>query len=197
MKEMIKLTDEQLVSMYAKGANEAFDVLLSRYKSKLFSYIYYAVKDKDIADDLFQDTFVKAIVTIRQNRYTENGKFQAWLMRIAHNLIIDYFRQEKNNAQLSCEEMGYDLLNNAKYSDSTFEDQIVHHQVLADVKKLVHFLPDSQKEVVIMRFYKNLSFKEIADATGVSINTALGRMRYALLNLRKIADEKQMILTLD
>ncbi|HEY5570325.1 MAG TPA: sigma-70 family RNA polymerase sigma factor [Bacteroidales bacterium] len=197
MEKLVGLTDEELVIKYAEGVNEAFDVLLNRYKSKLFSYIYFAVRDRDLADDIFQDTFVKAIMTIRQGRYTENGKFPAWITRIAHNLIIDYFRQEKSNNQISSEEAGFDLLNNPKYSDDNIEDRLIHDQIITDIKKLVMYLPENQQEVVIMRYYKNLSFKEIADATGVSINTALGRMRYAILNLRRIADEKQMILTMD
>jgi len=197
MDKLVGLTDEELVIKYAEGINEAFDVLLNRYKSKLFSYIYFAVRDRDLADDIFQDTFVKAIMTIRQGRYTENGKFPAWITRIAHNLIIDYFRQEKSNNQISSEEAGFDLLNNPKYSDDNVEDRLIHDQIITDIKKLVMYLPENQQEVVIMRYYKNLSFKEIADATGVSINTALGRMRYAILNLRRIAEEKQMILTMD
>lgn len=197
MNSMKNLTDEELVSMYARGGNEAFDQLLERHKGKIFSYISFAVKDKEVANDIFQDTFLKAILTIRQNRYTEHGKFSAWLMRIAHNLIIDYFRQEKNNVRASCDEEGSNLLNDMKYSEATIEEKIISHQIHADVKRLIQFLPSSQQDVIIMRFYKNLSFKEIAKATGVSINTALGRMRYALLNLRKMADEKQMILTLD
>ncbi len=197
MDKLVGLTDEELVIKYAEGVNEAFDVLLNRYKSKLFSYIYFAVRDRDLADDIFQDTFVKAIMTIRQGRYTENGKFPAWITRIAHNLIIDYFRQEKSNNQISSEEAGFDLLNNPKYSDDNVEDRLIHDQIITDIKKLVMYLPENQQEVVIMRYYKNLSFKEIADATGVSINTALGRMRYAILNLRRIAEEKQMILTMD
>lgn len=197
MDKLVGLTDEELVIKYAEGINEAFDVLLNRYKNKLFSYIYFAVRDRDLADDIFQDTFVKAIMTIRQGRYTENGKFPAWITRIAHNLIIDYFRQEKSNNQISSEEAGFDLLNNPKYSDDNVEDRLIHDQIITDIKKLVMYLPENQQEVVIMRYYKNLSFKEIADATGVSINTALGRMRYAILNLRRIAEEKQMILTMD
>lgn len=197
MKELISQTDEQLVMMYAHGDNGAFDILLNRYKNKLFSYIYFAVKDKELAEDIFQDTFIKAILTIRQNRYTENGKFQAWLTRIAHNLIIDHFRQEKNNNQISGEEAECCLLNNSKYSEETIESQIIYNQTISDLKRLIHFLPSNQQEVVIMRYYKNLSFKEIAEKTGVSINTALGRMRYALLNLKKLADKNQIYLALD
>lgn len=197
MKELISQTDEQLVVMYAHGDNSAFDILLNRYKNKLFSYIYFAVKDKELAEDIFQDTFIKAILTIRQNRYTENGKFQAWLTRIAHNLIIDHFRQEKNNNQISGEEAECCLLNNSKYSEETIESQIIYNQTISDLKRLIHFLPSNQQEVVIMRYYKNLSFKEIAEKTGVSINTALGRMRYALLNLKKLADKNQIYLALD
>lgn len=197
MDKLSNLTDEELVKKYAEGINEAFDVLLNRYKSKLFSYIYFAVKDRDLADDIFQDTFVKAIITIRQGRYTENGKFPAWITRIAHNLIIDHFRQEKNTNQISNEEAGFDLLNNPRYCDSNIEDKMIHSQIITDINKLIKYLPENQQEVVVMRYYKNLSFKEIAENTGVSINTALGRMRYAILNLRRIADEKQVILTMD
>lgn len=189
------LTDEQLVCLYAEGENTAFDVLLQRHQNRIFSYIYNIVKDKDLADDLFQETFVKAIVTINQGRYTENGKFPAWITRIAHNLIIDYYRQEKAQAQLSCDNDDINILNRKELSEETIEDAIVRRQILSDVKLLVQELPESQKEVLEMRYYMDMSFKEIAEATGVSINTALGRMRYAILNLRKIAEERNIVLT--
>ena len=195
MEDMNMLTDEQLVCLYAEGENTAFDVLLQRHQNRIFSYIYNIVKDKDLADDLFQETFVKAIVTINQGRYTENGKFPAWITRIAHNLIIDYYRQEKAQAQLSCDNDDINILNRKELSEETIEDAIVRRQILSDVKLLVQELPESQKEVLEMRYYMDMSFKEIAQVTGVSINTALGRMRYAILNLRKIAEELNIVLT--
>ena len=195
MEDMNMLTDEQLICLYAEGENTAFDVLLQRHQNRIFSYIYNIVKDKDLADDLFQETFVKAIVTINQGRYTENGKFPAWITRIAHNLIIDYYRQEKAQAQLSCDNDDINILNRKELSEETIEDAIVRRQILSDVKLLVQELPESQKEVLEMRYYMDMSFKEIAEATGVSINTALGRMRYAILNLRKIAEERNIVLT--
>lgn len=196
MEDLNALQDEQLVSLYANGENGAFDVLLQRHQGRVFSYIMNIVKDKDLADDLFQETFVKAIVTINQGRYTENGKFPAWITRIAHNLIIDYFRQEKSLAQLSCDDGNVNILNRKELSDETIEDSIVREQILNDVRLLVGQLPPLQREVLEMRYYQDMSFKEIAENTGVSINTALGRMRYAILNLRKIADERNIILSI-
>lgn len=196
MEDLNVLQDEQLVSLYANGENGAFDVLLQRHQGRVFSYIMNIVKDKDLADDLFQETFVKAIVTINQGRYTENGKFPAWITRIAHNLIIDYFRQEKSLAQLSCDDGNVNILNRKELSDETIEDSIVREQILNDVRLLVGQLPPLQREVLEMRYYQDMSFKEIAENTGVSINTALGRMRYAILNLRKIADERNIILSI-
>ena len=195
MEDITLLSDEKLVSLYASGENVAFDVLLQRHQGRIFSYILNVVKDKDVADDLFQETFVKAIVTINQGRYVENGKFAAWITRIAHNLIIDYYRQEKSLAQISCDNEDVDILNRKELSEETIEDSIVIRQILSDVKRLVSALPSSQREVLEMRYYMNMSFKEIAETTGVSINTALGRMRYAILNLRRIADERHIVLT--
>ena len=195
MEDITLLSDEKLVSLYASGENVAFDVLLQRHQGRIFSYILNVVKDKDVADDLFQETFVKAIVTINQGRYVENGKFPAWITRIAHNLIIDYYRQEKSLAQISCDNEDVDILNRKELSEETIEDSIVRGQILSDVKRLVSALPSSQREVLEMRYYMNMSFKEIAETTGVSINTALGRMRYAILNLRRIADERHIVLS--
>ncbi len=197
MVQLKKMTDEELVVVYAQGNNSAFDVLLNRHRSSLYSYIYFIIRNRELAEDIFQETFVKAIVTIKQGRYTENGKFRAWLSRIAHNLIIDNYRQEKNEQTVSNDECDVDLFNNAKLSDGTVEDMIVKDQIMLDVRKLIECLPDNQKEVLILRYYQDLSFKEIADITGVSINTALGRMRYAILNMRRLAEEKNMILTMD
>ena len=190
------MTDEQLVIVYAKGNDAAFDTLLNRYKQPLYTYIMYTVRDNDLADDIFQDTFIKAITTIRQGKYTEIGKFKGWIMRIAHNLIIDFFRKRKNENTISNDSYEVDLLNNINLCDETFESQLVRYQVLSDVRKLVDFLPEQQREVVEMRYYKDMSFKEISDNTGISINTALGRMRYAILNMRKMVTENNMTLTL-
>lgn len=197
MTELKKMTDEQLVVAYAQGNNIAFDILLNRHKTNVYSYIYFIVHSRELAEDIFQETFVKAIMTIKQGRYTESGKFRAWINRIAHNLIIDNYRQEKNEQTISNDECEVDLFNNAKLSDGNVEDDIIKEQILADVKKLINYLPDNQREVLVLRYYQDLSFKEIADITGVSINTALGRMRYAILNMRKLAEEKNMILTVD
>lgn len=186
------MTDEMLVKLYAEGDNNAFDVLLERHEEKIFSYIFFIVRNQDVANDIFQETFMKAVVTIQQGHYVENGKFQAWITRIAHNLIIDYFRQTRNENCVSNEDVDYDLFNDIKLAEATVESRMVREQVLEDVKLLVEHLPQNQKEVVFMRYYQELSFKEIAEITGVSINTALGRMRYALLNLRKMAVKKEL-----
>lgn len=189
------LTDEQLVAAYAKGENNAFDVLLSRHKTKLFNYILQIVRDRDLADDIFQETFVKVIITIRQGRYKDFGKFSAWLSRIARNLAIDSFRAEKSEGGISADTSDYDILNRRELSEDTIEDVIIDLQIESDVRALIDELPESQKEVLTMRYYKDMSFKEIAEQTGVSINTSLGRMRYAILNLRRMAKERALILT--
>ncbi|MDR0429222.1 MAG: sigma-70 family RNA polymerase sigma factor [Tannerellaceae bacterium] len=196
MKILKTMTDEELVVLYANGENAAFDVLLNRYESCIHSYIYFIVRNRDLTEDIFQETFVKVIITIKQGRYIENGKFKAWIIRIAHNLIIDYFRQERSENTISNDEMEVDLFNNIKLCDGTIEDHLVRNQVFSDVKKLIQHLPESQREVLEMRYYQDLSFKEIADITGVSINTALGRMRYAILNMRRLAAENRMELSL-
>lgn len=196
MEILLSMTDEQLVASYADGNNCAFEVLLSRHKQSLFGYILYTVRNSDMADDIFQDTLIKAIHTIKQGKYTESGKFRAWLTRIAHNLIIDSYRQERNENTISNDAYEFDLFNNTRFSDDNIETTLVKTQVLDDVKKLVEHLPESQRDVLVMRYYQDLSFKEIADKTGVSINTALGRMRYAILNMRKIADDNRMCLSM-
>ena len=197
MKKQTNATDETLVALYAQCNNEAFDILLNRYKDRLYAYIYYTVRNEELAEDIFQETFTKAIVTIQQGRYNENGKFPAWLTRIAHNLIIDCFRQEKQENLVSCDEEERNLLNNIRLSEGTVESEIVNHQILSDVRRLIKHLPDEQREVVHMRFYQDLSFKEIAEMTGVSINTSLGRMRYAILNLRRMAEKYGIALTVN
>lgn len=195
MQNHTTLTDEQLVSAYAAGDNNAFDQLLKRHKARLFNFILSMVKDSDLADDIFQETFVKAIVTIRQGRYNDQGKFIAWIYRIARNLIIDSYRQDKMENQLSTDdENGVNLLNRSEFSEGTVEDTLIGMQIEEDLRALVTELPESQRQVVDMRFYQNLSFKEIAALTGVSINTALGRMRYAILNLRRMARERSVSL---
>ncbi len=194
MQTLTMLTDSELVKAYAANNNDAFDVLLERHKQKVFSYIFHIVKNQDIADDIFQETFIKAIVTIKQGRYTEHGKFSGWLTRIAHNLIIDHFRQQTAANTVSTDAEGPDLLNRHELSEGTIEDRLVESQTDADLRSLVMSLPAPQREVLVMRFYRNMSFKEIAAATGVSINTALGRMRYAVLNMRRIAKERNIVL---
>ena len=196
MQALLKLTDDQLVADYAKGNNEAFDVLLKRHQARVFSYILHIVKNRDVADDIFQETFVKAIMTIKQGRYTETGKFSAWISRIAHNLIIDYYRQEKSENTVSTDDDDTDMLNRRDLCEENIEHHLITEKIHKDVRRIVMALPDSQREVLLMRYYRNMSFKEIADATNVSINTALGRMRYAILNMRRIAEEYNIVLTL-
>ena len=186
MKNLKTLTDDQLVARYAEGDNLAFDCLLSRYQDKLFSYINFSVRDEDKANDIFQDTFVKAIMTIRQGRYTASGKFYPWLTRIAHNLIIDNFRDQSGESYVDSEEAEMEV------AERCIETEMIDAQMLDDVKHLMSELPEEQRRVLYMRIYQDMSFKDIAEETGVSINTALGRMRYAVLNMRKLAEEKQI-----
>ena len=197
MENMKQMTDDALVTLYLNGNNSAFDALLGRHQERLFNYIYFIVRSRELAEDIFQETFVKAIMTLQQGRYTNDGKFAAWITRIAHNLVIDQFRTDRNENTVSNDESEIDLLNNAKYSEGTIENRMVNDQVLKDVRMLIDELPDCQREVVFMRYYQDMSFKEIADITGVSINTALGRMRYAVLNLRRIAMEKNVSLVME
>ncbi|MCI9608483.1 MAG: sigma-70 family RNA polymerase sigma factor [Muribaculaceae bacterium] len=185
---LASLPDEALVAEYAAGNNSAFDTLLKRHQTRVFSYIYSLVRDNDAANDIFQETFIKAITVIKQGRYNESGRFGGWLSRISHNLIIDYFRQNKVDATVSADNNDGIILNRKELSEGTVEDELVADQISADVRRLVDALPQAQKEVLEMRYYRDMSFKEIADATGVSINTALGRMRYAILNMRRMAD---------
>ena len=197
MDKLKQMADDALVTLYLEGNNSAFDVLLNRHKDRLFNYIFFIVRSKEVAEDIFQETFVKAIVTLQQGRYTNDGKFAAWITRIAHNLVIDQFRVERNENTVSNDETEYDMLNDARLSEGTIENRMVNDQVLADVRRLVDELPDCQREVVFMRYYQDMSFKDIADITGVSINTALGRMRYAIMNMRRIAEEKNVSLVLE
>ena len=195
MQDISRKTDEMLVKAYANGDNQAFDTLLRRHQNRVFNYILNIIKNKDVADDIFQETFVKAIMTIKQGRYTDTGKFSAWLTRIAHNLIIDYFRQEKSENTVSVDQDETDVLNRRDLSEENVEDLLVTVQINTDVRRIMDSLPDAQREVLEMRFYRDMSFKEIAETTGVSINTALGRMRYAVLNMRRIASDNNIVLT--
>lgn len=190
-----RLSDHELLNNYISDNEISINILLDRHRKRIFDYIYMMVKSQDIADDIFQETLIKVVRFVREGRYTENGKFLSWVLRIAHNQVIDYFRQKKQRNNISEGDAGYDLLNHPKFSDRTVEEQLITDQIEADVRKLIDFLPSEQKEVVLMRYYMGLSFKEIAEQTNVSINTALGRMRYALINLRKLIDENQLTLS--
>lgn len=176
--------DSELIAQYRNGSEAAFEVLVDKYKSRVFTTIYMIVKDQGVAEDLLQDVFVKVIHTLSSDRYNEEGKFQPWLMRIAHNLAVDHFRKMKRYPFIVMED-GSNLFNTLKFADSNVEDRKVKDETHALVRELIDELPESQKQVLIMRHYMDLSFQEIADQTGVSINTALGRMRYALINMRK------------
>ena len=190
-----KLSDHELLNTYISGNEDSINVLLNRHRKRILDYIYMMVKNRDVADDIFQETLIKVVRFVQEGRYTENGKFLSWVLRIAHNQVIDYFRQKKQRNNVSEGDAGYDIPNNQKFSDHTVEEKLITNQIETDVRKLIDFLPPEQKEVVLMRYYMGLSFKEIAEQTDVSINTALGRMRYALINLRKLIDEKQLILS--
>ena len=192
------MTDEALAMSYVNGNNKAFDLLLLRNQSKLFSYILFVVRDRDTADDIFQETFVKVITKLQQGKYVPSGKFGAWIMRIAHNVIMDWYREQRMDKVIEAPKEN-DLSNvgqKEELLDGCIEAQFVNAQILTDVKKMMNMLPPSQREVVFMRFYQELSFKEIAETTGVSINTSLGRMRYAILNLRRMAKEHHIHLQL-
>ena len=195
MKNLNVMTDEELAMDYVNGNNRAFDELLFRHQSKLFSYILFVVRDREIADDLFKETFVKVITKLQEGKYSPSGKFSAWMMRIAHNVIMDLYRGLK--VQKIVDTSDDNDLSNISTNDfysMDIESQYVNAQVLKDVKKLMNFLPASQREVVYMRYYQQLSFKEIAEMTNVSINTSLGRMRYAILNLRRMVKENEITL---
>lgn len=189
------LSDQLLVQEYLKGNDAAFETLVNRHQQIVFSRIMMLVKDEDVANDVFQDTFIKVIRTLKSGKYNEEGKFLPWLLRISHNLTIDYFRRNKKMPMVRSHDE-YDVFATIGQEDRNAEDEMAYEQIIKDVQKLLEFLPEEQKEVVIMRLYQGMSFKEIADRNDISINTALGRMRYALINLRKIIAEKSMILTL-
>ena len=189
------LNDKELVLRYRDGDVASFQILVDRYQNKIYSYVLMLVKDKQLADDIFQDTFLKIIRTIKAGAYKEEGKFIQFAMRISHNLIIDHFRKAKRLPMVDPTKEDYDMLDNARFMDPSVEEQMVTEQTYDDVRKMIEFLPAEQREVLVMRMYDDMSFKEIAEATNVSINTALGRMRYALINLRKMAKEKHVELT--
>lgn len=198
MENISRLTDEELAISYVRGNNRAFDELLSRNQSKLFSYILFVVRDEDKANDLFQETFVKVITKLHQGRYVDSGKFGVWIMRIAHNVIMDWYREQRSRNLIEpTDENDLSNLSGNEILDSNVENRYVNDQIMVDVKNMMNMLPPTQREVVFMRFYQDLSFKEIAETTGVSINTSLGRMRYAILNLRRMSKEHNIALQLD
>lgn len=186
--------DALLVKNYVAGDEAALSTLITRHQSKIYGFIYSKISDRDVTDDIFQDTFIKVIKTLKSNSYNEEGKFLPWVMRIAHNLIIDHFRRNKK-MPLFRETEEFSIFSIMTDNSQTIENKMITEQVEKDLKKIIEELPNDQKEVLIMRIYQDLSFKEISELTGVSINTALGRMRYALMNLRKVIDKHQIILT--
>lgn len=197
---MKNLSDEELIVLFAQGTNEAFDELLNRYKNNLYNYILTIIQNKELAEDIFQDTFTKVIITIKSGRYNESGKFSSFLFRIAHNKVIDIYRQEQNVTQINEADVEYDLFSNKEICnafdeyDPSKEEAVCYNQILKDIRRMIKFLPENQKEIVIMRFYKDMSFKDIAEALNISINTALGRIRYAVINMRKMAEEHDITL---
>jgi RNA polymerase sigma factor (sigma-70 family) len=191
------ISDYELIQRFIIGEQSCFEQLIHRHKNKVFAYISLYIRDQALAEDLFQDTFMKVIQSVRTGKYQDNGKFISWVMRIAHNLIIDHFRRVKQMNTVSNDNYESDLFNSKRFAESTVEDNMIRRQIQKDVRKMISMLPDDQREVVILRHYAGLSFKEIADITDVSINTALGRMRYALINMRKLMEEKKISLTIN
>jgi len=190
-------SDYELIKRFIKGEQSCFEQLIHRHKDKVYAYINIYIRDQALAEDIFQDTFLKVFQSVKAGKYYDNGKFISWVMRIAHNLIIDHFRRTKQINTLSNDNYESDLFNSKKLSEDNVEDDMIKNQIQKDVRKMISHLPDDQREVVILRHYADLSFKEIAEITDVSINTALGRMRYALINMRKIMEEKKINLTID
>ena len=187
-------SDQVLLDRYLAGEKNAMSRLIERHSRRVRDYIRMMVKDGDVAEDIFQETFIKAVRVIDEGRYADNGKFLSWVLRIAHNQVIDYFRAQRQNKTLTEAEAGYDVLGSLRLAEKTVEDEMVRRQTERDVRAWIELLPDEQREVVMMRYFSGLSFKEIAEHTDVSINTALGRMRYALINLRRMIKEKNMVL---
>lgn len=195
MTDIDERTDFELVQAYQDGEQQVFQILLERHKQRVFNYILSLVKDKALADDIFQDTFIKVVNTLRSGTYHDEGKFIQWVMRIAHNLVIDYVRKnQKVHLMHACED--YDIFDVLDSPEKNKEDELIRQQIYKDIRFLIKQLPKEQRRVLVMRHYADMSFKEIADKTGVSINTALGRMRYALINMRRIAEENSISLTL-
>lgn len=192
----IKKTDFELVTEFLNGNQNSIEILISRHKDKVYTYIFLMVKNQELAEDLFQDTFIKVIKSLHAGKYQDNGKFISWVIRIAHNLVIDYFRKENQLKVTSNDNYEYNIFNSQRYSDKTIEEELVGEQINKDLRMLIEELPQDQKEVIILRHFIGLSFKEIAEHTDVSINTALGRMRYALINMRKLIEENNLTLTL-
>lgn len=190
----VQSRDRVLLDRYLSGDRSAISQLIERHSRRVRDYIRMMVKDRDVAEDIFQETFIKAVRVIDEGRYCDNGKFVSWILRIAHNQVIDYFRSRRQEKAVSEAEAGYDLFGTLRLAETTVEDRMVAEQTCREIRSLVDSLPAEQREVVLMRYFSGLSFKEIADQTGVSINTALGRMRYALINMRKMIKEKNMIL---
>lgn len=188
------MSDQQLLNLYLQGNKSAISTLIEKYNRRVRDYLRMMVGDADVAADIAQKTFIKAVAVIDEGRYTDSGKFLSWVLRIAHNKALDYFRAQKNNSFVSESSSGYNVLGTMRYAEKSVEDSMVSEQIAADVRALVELLPEEQKQVVMLRYYSDLSFKEIAEQTGVSINTALGRMRYALINMRKMAEEKKISL---
>jgi len=191
----IKASDSQLIAEYLDGNQHSLEILITRHKNRVFAYILMVVKDKQLADDIFQDTFIKVINTMQAGSYKEEGKFIQWVMRIAHNLIIDYFRKSKRLPLVDNDSSEFDIFDTIRFTDASVEEKMIIDQIHQDVRDLIEHLPQEQKEVLFMRHYSDMSFKDIAEHTDVSINTALGRMRYALINLRKLIQEKEIVLT--
>ncbi len=189
------LNDNELVQQFIQGDKNSLEILIRRHKNRVFSYILLIVKNQELAEDIFQETFIKVIRSLKKGKYIENGKFVSWVLRISHNLIIDHFRKEKLKGTVSNDSSEVDIFNSQKFSEATIEDQLVYNQILLEVKELINELPEDQQQVIFMRHYMGLSFKEIAEQTDVSINTALGRMRYALINMRKLIEKKNLALT--
>ena len=188
-------SDQDLVKRFIQGDKSAIEILINRHKNRVFTYIILIIKNQELAEDIFQDTFIKVIKSLKEGKYKDNGKFVSWVIRIAHNLTIDHFRKEKQINTYSNEDYEADIFNSKKLSDSTIEDILVENQIVKEVRLLIEELPEDQKQVILLRHYGGLSFKEIAEQTDVSINTALGRMRYALINLRKLIEQKNLSLT--
>lgn len=189
-------TDYELVQEFLNGNRSSLEALINRHRRKVFSYILFNIKDTHLAEDIFQDTFIKVIRSLENGKYNDNGKFLSWVLRIAHNLVIDHYRKEKQLQVVSNDSYEKDIFNSQKFSDKNIEDKLVNYQISREIRQLIQELPHDQKEVVILRHYCDMSFKEIAEHTDVSINTALGRMRYALINLRRLVEEKQLSLNL-